>query len=83
MGSKIDGLEKLILVENNDQKHRHNSLTENQKVMIESVNHLKDFAKEMEKLQAENINLKNENQRLRQQLAQRQPILEDDWEPEM
>lgn len=80
---KIDNLEKIILVENNDQKHRHNSLTENQKVMVESIGHLNDFAREMEKLQYENNQLKSAIQLLKEQLSQQHLNQESDWEPEI
>lgn len=82
LGYKVDGIRELIVIEQNDQKHRHNSLTDNQKVIVDSINNLKGFASEMEKLQLENKNLKKENQSLKQQLNQQRSTQEEDWEPE-
>ena len=61
---KVDGIRELIVIEQTEQKHRHDSLSGNQKVMVDSINNLQTFAKEMEKLQSENIQLRNENEQL-------------------
>ncbi|OFV71493.1 hypothetical protein ACWI_09930 [Acetobacterium wieringae] len=47
--TQIEDIKVLIIVENNDQKHRHYNLTENQKMTVKGISHLKDFTTRMEK----------------------------------
>jgi|LGVF01.2.fsa_nt_gb transcriptional regulator with XRE-family HTH domain len=64
------------------QKNDYINLIEKQVIMIESINNLQGFAEEMEKLQLENYDLRNENELLIQRMNQNRVIEEEAWEPE-
>ena len=83
LATKVDGIREIIVLEQNEQKHRHENLSSSQKIMVDSINNLKDFATEMEKIQHENIQLKNEIKRLKQRNFRQEMNQEDQWEPEI
>ena len=83
LATKVDGIREIIVLEQNEQKHRHENLSSSQKIMVDSINNLKDFATEMEKIQHENIQLKNEIKRLKQRNFRQEMNQEDQWGPEI
>lgn len=79
---KVDGIRELIVVDQNEHKHRYENLTGSQKILADSIDNLKGFSDEMQKLQFENKFLKRENQQLRLRLNEMNIEQDDPWERE-
>lgn len=79
---KVDSIRELMVVDQNEHKHRYENLSGSQKLLADSIDNLKGFSDEMQKLQFENKFLKRENQQLRQQLNEFNIEQDDLWEHE-